>query len=595
MWQELRKVQVLSRNLSNKERRVLIWITSFNVIVGLLDLIGVFLFSILTVQLLRSQQFNTVQDQSKDRDVFGEILIKISDLAPIFEKPLIVALIAAILFLSKTIFSGFIMARTYKELASIQTNISMRIAEFLTKFGLSGLPLLDARKFAYMMTNGNFSAITVSLGATIFIFGELSLIVLLFFSMLLFAPLVTIFTVVFFSSIVLVTSKVLTPKIRAYGSLVGQGSIRVSQLAQDLYGSFRLAYVSRHLDSYISSLRESVQSLSKSQGMNLFFSSFPRYLFEFFLVFGGLLIFLASFIIGGVNTAISFLLTFLIVSTRVFPSVIRLLGQLNSLRSGINQSTSIFEIFELQRNLTKVDTCSLQLSTPARKMDLAIPPGLSCSSISYRFSPSDQLTFHDLNLHVDAATVTLIQGISGSGKSTLADLILGLREPNEGSVFIEVQGMSLKPEGVGKGMAFVTQHTMIFNESLRFNLLFGLSEAEKREVSDLEIFQLLGEFNLDDRFGTFEDLTDTSINLGDVLSGGQKQRIGMIRALLSKPKLLLLDEVTSALDELNSQLIKRSISLRRSKMTTIVISHDESFSDIADNVFLLKNKSLLRT
>jgi len=80
-----------------------------------------------------------------------------------------------------------------------------------------------------------------------------------------------------------------------------------------------------------------------------------------------------------------------------------------------------------------------------------------------------------------------------------------------------------------------------------------------------------------------------------VLSGGQKQRIGMIRALLSKPKLLLLDEVTSALDELNSQLIKRSISLRRSKMTTIVISHDESFSDIADNVFLLKNKSLLRT
>ncbi|MFE3018934.1 ABC transporter ATP-binding protein [Streptomyces sp. NPDC059256] len=204
--------------------------------------------------------------------------------------------------------------------------------------------------------------------------------------------------------------------------------------------------------------------------------------------------------------------------------------------------------------------------------------GITLSEVSYRYPESGKSTLRGIDLDFPAGSTTMIVGSTGSGKSTLGYLVAGLLEPGAGTV--RVLGGDEKPS---ETVLLVPQEPGIFNASFRDNLLLarpGATEAELRQV--------LSRLALDDLVSSFPEGLDTSVGeRGYQLSGGERQRLGLARALLSDAPVVVLDEVTSALDWATARTVQAALEELRGNRTTVVISHRLSGVKDTDRVVVL--------
>ena len=183
-----------------------------------------------------------------------------------------------------------------------------------------------------------------------------------------------------------------------------------------------------------------------------------------------------------------------------------------------------------------------------------------------------------MNLNVIKGEIVGIFGDSGSGKSTLIKLILGLLRPTSGT--IKVDDLSVYSNIESSLFGYVEQNVRIFDSNLYENITFKkeLDEIEKELNHILEITKLNQLTKEKSNINLIED--------GSNLSGGQIQRIGLARALFKKPKILILDEFTSALDNKNRDRIS-SILLdinKENNLTMLIISHDIFFKSICSKI-----------
>ena len=153
----------------------------------------------------------------------------------------------------------------------------------------------------------------------------------------------------------------------------------------------------------------------------------------------------------------------------------------------------------------------------------------SIENVDFKYLDSNQFIFKGLNIQINKNTHTIITGPNGVGKSTLLGLISGVFYAEKGRVLLNTFKTS-----------YVSAYPMIIRGSLRENILYGITET----VPDSEIKKEIDNFKLFDNNDI--DLNDSVSN--KTLSSGQMQKIAFIRAILSKPELLLLDESTSNLD-----------------------------------------------
>lgn len=176
--------------------------------------------------------------------------------------------------------------------------------------------------------------------------------------------------------------------------------------------------------------------------------------------------------------------------------------------------------------------------------------------------------------------IVALVGKSGSGKSTLVNLILRLYECQKGDILIN--GISIKnytKKSLRSNIAIVTQRIFIFNDTIANNVAYGLPLDEKRVISALKDAQMYD----------FVEKMDNGIHtmldeFGTNLSGGQRQRIAIARAMYRNPDILILDEVTSALDNETEDLIKEAINLNRKDKIIILIAHRPSTIELANKV-----------
>lgn len=189
-----------------------------------------------------------------------------------------------------------------------------------------------------------------------------------------------------------------------------------------------------------------------------------------------------------------------------------------------------------------------------------------------------------LNAVIMHNEIVTVQGPSGVGKTTLVDMIAGLLIPRSGRIYCD--GMELTPEMLAAwrtGIAYVTQEVFLFHDTIRHNLQWiqpGATEAD--------LWQALQDAAALDFVEGLPQKLDTVIgDRGIRLSGGERQRIVLARALLARPKLLILDEATCALDKQNERKIQEALQRLKGKLTVIVISHGQAFSEVADRVIEL--------
>lgn len=200
------------------------------------------------------------------------------------------------------------------------------------------------------------------------------------------------------------------------------------------------------------------------------------------------------------------------------------------------------------------------------------------------FVSDGKVILDDITYSLDEGEFLSITGPSGSGKSTLLKIIATILSRSEGD--IRYNGKSLddyEPTEYRKEVSYTFQTPVLFGKTVRDNLAFPY-EIRKKEFDEKKAVAYL------ESVGLPKEYLDKEIN---TLSGGEKQRVALIRNVLFQPKILLLDEVTSALDEANRQIIWKWLHEMRaqSDMTIIMVSHNEEESRLADkNINIVAGK-----
>jgi polar amino acid transport system ATP-binding protein len=196
-----------------------------------------------------------------------------------------------------------------------------------------------------------------------------------------------------------------------------------------------------------------------------------------------------------------------------------------------------------------------------------------------------------VDLEVAPHEVVCLIGASGSGKSTLLRCVNLLETVDDGAIFLgeeEITAVSADPDRVRQGIGMVFQSYNLFpHMTVLDNITLAPVRVQRKGRTEAvrEARELLERFGLADKAGEYPDR----------LSGGQQQRVAIVRALACKPRVMLLDEITSALDpELVTEVLGIVRELKESGMTMILATHEMSFArDIADTVCFLHNGVLL--
>ncbi len=208
------------------------------------------------------------------------------------------------------------------------------------------------------------------------------------------------------------------------------------------------------------------------------------------------------------------------------------------------------------------------------------------------FSHPGKPVLKDVSFHVPAGHTTVFIGPSGAGKTTIVDLVTRLYEPQTGRILVD--GVPLTELDLHKWrsmIGYVPQELILLSGSVRDNITLGATVDDETLMEALELAGAAG-FVSDLPEGLDTDLGERGLKL----SGGQRQRLSLARALVHRPRLLILDEVTSALDpETERKLVEQIGALAgRGGMTIIAITHTKAWLSAADRVFHLENGHVTR-
>lgn len=204
--------------------------------------------------------------------------------------------------------------------------------------------------------------------------------------------------------------------------------------------------------------------------------------------------------------------------------------------------------------------------------------------VTFSYS-SEYPALEDLTFRIGKGEVIGVIGPSGAGKSTLAQLLLGLREPAQGSV--EVAGLRMQEIDRGwwtSRVAFVAQDANLITGTVTENIRFF-----REGISDEAVRMSAARANILKDIEALPDGFQTHLGeRGSRLSGGQRQRLSLARALAGSPELLVLDEPTSALDGRSEGLIRDTLGALRGRVTVVIIAHRMSTLDICDRIMVIE-------
>ncbi len=185
-----------------------------------------------------------------------------------------------------------------------------------------------------------------------------------------------------------------------------------------------------------------------------------------------------------------------------------------------------------------------------------------------------------------------ILGNTGCGKSTLANLVVRLFDAGSGQILIDGQPIqSWNPRSLRKQMSYVQQDVFLFSDTIRNNILFGNPELGEAEMRNASL-----QSDLLENVEGFENKFETMIGeRGITLSGGQKQRVSIARALVLKPRVLILDDCLSAVDTRTENTILSHLKEEMKDKTTLIISHRISSVNLADTILVMDEGRIVQS
>jgi ABC-type multidrug transport system fused ATPase/permease subunit len=293
--------------------------------------------------------------------------------------------------------------------------------------------------------------------------------------------------------------------------------------------------------------------------------------------------FLAVLGIGGARvasgeTALGTLIAFLLYLFYLIEPATELLDSVAQFSAGV---AAVRRIREVQQLEVEADV----EPQPMHGDDTRTSASLRFDDVFFRYPGTESAVHHGVSFDVPPGGVTAFVGASGAGKSTLFALIERFYEPDSGQITLDGRDIGHWPLGrLRSAIGYVEQDAPVLAGTLRENLLLGVEDA-----SDEDIDRVLVSTRLDGLIARLPDGLDTKVgHRGNTLSGGERQRIAVARALLRRPRLLMLDEVTSQLDALNELALREAIEHAAKETTVLVVAHRLSTVVRADRIVVME-------
>ena len=210
-------------------------------------------------------------------------------------------------------------------------------------------------------------------------------------------------------------------------------------------------------------------------------------------------------------------------------------------------------------------------------------------NVTYSYSDSSKNIIEDLSFTINKNSSIALVGESGSGKSTIIKLIMGLIKYKDGSILIDKNELKeINLNSFYDSVTYVSQDSPIFDGTLRENLILD------KKINDEEIIKVLKLVNLDKFYERLEK--DLSTELGEKgirMSGGERQRVALARLFFDNSKIIILDEATSAMDNITEKEVMENVLTKLKNKTIIIIAHRlETIKDV-DNIFVLNDGKIV--
>ncbi|MCD8192722.1 MAG: ABC transporter ATP-binding protein/permease [Oscillospiraceae bacterium] len=299
-------------------------------------------------------------------------------------------------------------------------------------------------------------------------------------------------------------------------------------------------------------------------------------------------------VIYGCIIAISWLgAHYIVAETMTTGNLTSLLSYVMSMLMSLMMLSMIFVMITMSsasaRRISEVLNEQPDMTDPAEPVTELGGVSIDFSNVSFAYRAGGECALKNINLHIHSGETVGIIGGTGCGKSSLVSLISRLYDVTEGSV--EVGGLDVRRydmEALRNQVAVVLQKNVLFSGTILDNLRWGKEDATEEECREACRYACADEF-----IGRFPDGYNTWIEQGGAnVSGGQRQRLCIARALLKSPKVLILDDSTSAVDTATDAKIRAAFAKHIPGTTKLIISQRISSVQDADRILVLDNGSV---
>lgn len=553
-------------------------VTTVQVALSFLDLIGVALVGIvgaISITGIQSQQPGNRTEQVLSFLHLGNL--------DFYKQVIVLSILSAVFLIGRTILSMVFTRKYLRFLGNRSALITSTLFSRLISQDILEVQKRNTQETLFLLTEG-VRRITVGvLGNFVFLVADLSLLTVLTLGLLLLDPIVAIVTFLLFGSVAVILHYSMAKKSQRLGRFNSEISIASNKHIVEAINSYREMYVRDRKSFYAKTIESERFKLSINDAHLAFMPMISKYVLESAVVVGAFLIAGLQFALNDSRHAIATLAIFMAAGSRIGPAIMRVQQGLIQIGIAIGSAEPTLSMAR--------DLGSSEITfSSVENLDVehaGFTPNINAKNLNFTYPNSSKPGIQDISFELGSGQSLAIVGSSGAGKTTLVDLLLGILNPSSGSVLIGGISPGDAIKNWPGSISYVPQDVALIDGTIRENICMGFRVDQ---ITDAQLWKALDDARLREFVQSLPDGLNSEIgDHGSKISGGERQRIGIARALLSNPKLLVLDEATSSLDGGTEAEISESIQLIKGKVTVVMIAHRLSTVRNSDRVMYLDN------
>lgn len=410
---------------------------------------------------------------------------------------------------------------------------------------------------------------------------EISSIAIILFVLFFIQFKITLITLILFGSFAFLFNFFLSAKIKKFGFEKQNFTEKTFKNMQQSFGLIKDIIIRGNQTYFLKEFDFSIKNLNMRTQLLMFFSEIPKNIIEALSILILCLVFILS--VGNsfdLNKLAPIVGLFGLAALRVMPGFNRII----SIKQHIDECYPSIKLVSEELKNEKSFLNKINESIKINSKKFKFKHELKLTDIKFKYPNSKESIINKVNFSIQKNDCICIAGGSGSGKTTFVDIISGLLSPDSGKIILDNNEIDLCNIYWRKQIGYVSQGVYLIDDTIKNNILFGLNNENNFDTHRFDL--ALKYSQLDVFINSVPEGANYGVGENGIkLSGGQKQRIGIARSLYLNPNILILDEITSSLDDKTAEELLSSLNILTGKVTMIYISHNNKVIKNADKVY----------